>query len=705
MNSFLRKFEAFEARVASSCSYSCPRGVSGRIHVLRLRNRFQHPRRSQSAVPYHAIKPPKQEHRDEGTWGPEKELWEKSAPKSFHQNTEELVTYSAETLSIVEHGKERIRGDVLQDPDELYRTRTPTNFSTLLRALQTRDPHAVMGTLLAHIHDTGMAHTSKILKEIPDNTFSEILRYIDPEHFIGRWMELQTEVSPRYAEMLGISKVDVYGCHRFCSQFLNQIRAVMDLRQKSGGQLTVSDFKILLKSARFAGNKKVAEDVWWAMQANQNSLTPDIECYNHYLATLCWADALIPIYRNRLRVIPTNIDYRHRGIEESHYTLGGYQVGEFGIRNQVSHIFRSMVEAGLHGNEETFSLMMVALGREGDLKGISSILKRVWNIDVEGLMGGNEADLPPVKDYYSDSPFYPSENLLMAIAHAYGSNNSIPTALRLIDYLSRQYTLRISDEIWKQLLEWTFVVSTKRHGKRLEDGRTMGQLPAEAVTSLWSTMISEPYNVKPSMKMYDYLIGNLISRQRFGEVQERIQEAIELNRAYIHKLFETGKALDQSAAIIGHSLSNHSRQRSIRFLKVRIAQNRQYIRRWIVRLLDKGCKKLNNPDFTTRNIPNIVRYWKTYLPQQLTYPVSTGYVRLHHGGKTENKLTHLKIEYMRWKLRFKHRSIVEKRLQSWSGLGGQGLVRESRRNSRQMRIELSSPAPERRPQHRFQTVQ
>jgi hypothetical protein len=118
-----------------------------------------------------------------------------------------------------------------------------------------------------------------------------------------------------------------------------------------------------------------------------------------------------------------------------------------------------MVESGVPGNEETFRLLITAMGREGDLDSIANILKRVWQIDVEALLAADETSVPSARSYPEDSPFYPSNKLLFTLAHAYGTNNNIPLALRLVDYVSSQYSLPIPIEVWNELFQWTYVLS------------------------------------------------------------------------------------------------------------------------------------------------------------------------------------------------------------------------------------------------------
>lgn len=180
--------------------------------------------------------------------------------------------------------------------------------------------------------------------------------------------------------------------------------------------------------------------------------------------------------------------------------------------------------------------MMVALAREGDIAGISNILQRVWGIDVEAVLTKPESEVTPPNVYLPQSPFFPSENLLFTLAHVYGINNTIPTALRLVDYVSRQYNITIPLRAWNELMQWTYVTSVKRRGKNPETNNEdlkTGQLGTDAVSTLWDTMTMAPYNVELTMEMHDRLITSLLRRGRYGEAQVRINDAYRANRKYV----------------------------------------------------------------------------------------------------------------------------------------------------------------------------
>jgi hypothetical protein len=452
---------------------------------------------------------------------------------------------------------------------------------------------------------------------------------------VGRYGRLYKEMSRHTVKILGLPDIPDSGYHDFCLKFLKQIQGIVEARRLHHS-ITSADYKYLLKCARATGNIEVARAIWRDMTYDSNAV-PDVECYNNYLATLCWTETFNTYQRYSLRVVPQQTIPRSWSLGKTGktpYTLRGHRIGRDGIKAIASGVFKQMVEAGIPGDEETFCLMMTALAREGDVTGVASILNRVWHINVEALLTTDEADLPPVKSYPFDSPFYPSENLLFTLAHVYGVNNSIPTALRLVDYISWQYDIQIASPVWDELLRWTFVLCSVNGRGALEapKGRMIGKLPPEAVSNLWATMTSEPYNIKPTMSMYDRLIRNLIQRQRFGEAKDRMEEARTLHKQCFRDFARrTMKYKHMSPT---DRLATEKEKRDLAFAHLQLQRSRLYIIRWVHMFLRKGSHHLRyHEDFTPKDIPEFLVTWSAFLPKIVTYKVANGQVALYSDSR------------------------------------------------------------------------
>jgi hypothetical protein len=544
--------------------------------------------------------------------------------------------------------------DVLpvQFPDGV-RVECSTDDSKLYQSLRTGNPHDLLKELMSLVRSDGLNHYSRVLQTIPANTFSEILRCLDPKHFVSRYGQLHREISPNYAKVMGLPASDRSGYYQFSTIFLSQIRGTIKARQRDH-PLSLSDYKYLLKCARMTGNIKAAREVWDSMtvvspSAPYHPVTPDGECFKHYLGTLTWSDTANPLLRNRLRVIPDNSTPRQWPLPP--YTLRGHRVGpNQGIKLQVSQIFHQMVKAGVPGDEETFCLMMMGFAREGDIGSVGLTLRRVWGVDVDGLITLGESKLQPVKPYTLDSPFSPTAKILHTISHAYAINNDLPTALRVVDFVSRQYNVRIPPSVWNELLRWTFILSKKRHGGRIQvDGTSIGQLPQEAVRNIWNTMISPPYNIKPSMDMYDLFISNLFQRQRFGEVRNVMSEARTLHILQVRDLSRQHILL-KSTLQPGHPVSE-TRMRELQFMRMRVMRNREYIKKWVRLLIKRASLSLKyTPNWSGHDLPNLLKEWNLFIPKRVEYPIATGHIRFWTDVVVDNG-----AQQRKWRVGYKGR--------------------------------------------------
>ncbi|CZR65020.1 uncharacterized protein PAC_14920 [Phialocephala subalpina] len=658
MTSLLLRFEAIESRIAS---YSCPREVSGRVHSLRLRRCFRTtpPRTPTARLDSAAIR------HNEENFGSATVVLASQIPASHSAEEEVSTSLVEQQFSHTPHNADprfghktvprfgqprwqRIRASIApadplplehQSPDEEVLTKEESN---VYSALRTGNPHAVMRSLMNLVQLESYGYPSPLLLATPPPIFSEILRCIDPKHFVDPYTAVFSEISSVSTHLLGGEKIlgreDYY---EFCSAFIGQAGRIMNARRQLW-PLNLSDYKYLLKCAKSVGHANAAEQIWKSMitppkgQQQGDSVVPDAEAFNHFLAVKCWQAKTNPKHRYRLRVIEEN--YTPRSWLIPPHTLASHRVGtSSGIKAQASQLFRQMVKFGVTGNEETFCLLIIALSREADLDGIAAILRRVWNIDVDSIMTKEESSIPPPTAYSQRSPFFPSNYLLYSIAHAYGSNNDISTALRLLDYVSRHYSITIPLNVWNEILQWTALLAVKKMPVRKkgeevkETGRETGQLPAEAVSNLWQTMTSEPYNVKPTIQMYNRLMTNLAHRQRFGEMQRRMEDARTVLKKEV-RILGRKEAAFVATQERGKDSLVEARARDLIYARFRVWRNRQYVKRWLRMLITRGSKNLSYDDrWSQQNFPNIVRDWVVFLPNPVKYKTSSGHVRFWSG--------------------------------------------------------------------------
>ncbi|KAL3423227.1 hypothetical protein PVAG01_04975 [Phlyctema vagabunda] len=507
-------------------------------------------------------------------------------------------------------------------------------------AIATANPHIILSALINAVRYDGQGHfDSEPLKSFSASMFSEILRCINPKHFLARQCALLLEFDRQRAATTGIP---IYKSYAFIPVFLSQVQGVIAARSSSH-PMSVTEYKYLLECARETGQKDVADRIWTSME--EQGVKPDVDCYNHFMYAKCWAELMNPEHRYTLRVNHGTLRlWRWR---QSPYRFTGREIENSGIKIQIANIFRSMAKNGISGNEETFCLMMTGLSREGGINGVESALKTVWGIDVTALM--SEEIEPKPKHLARTSPVYPSENLLFTLAHIYGTNSDIPTAMRLVDHVSRHYGIDIPTRVWEELLQRVYVLSAKYPSRVKEEHpeyeMLKGQLPLNAVTALWKTMTSEPYSITPTMRMYDWHIRRLIRMKDFTYASQLMEEALAHHRAIVVILAR--RIQHQHYDLMnGLKVHIHSSTRDVRFLKLRLQRNRLYIKHWVDFLIRRMTKyRRNDYQFATQDLPNIVKTWELFLPRKVYgFKIPGAHVNIlrTHAAKINNFRTHLK---------------------------------------------------------------
>ncbi|KAI7597322.1 hypothetical protein KC343_g16821, partial [Hortaea werneckii] len=388
---------------------------------------------------------------------------------------------------------------------------------------------------------------------------------------------------------------------------LMQIRWTQSTDQPSTHPVTLTQYNLLLRSAATLGNRALALRIWKKMTTQTDhpsfpdAVVPDIESYNALMSAVTFNRQLNAPTRHRYRVIPFHMHARNpevvreadRGAAFKGYSISPASssssssassgTGGEGVRGRILRMLQGLLAQGVTANEETWRVVILAAAREGDLGTVEKVMGKVWGVEVGrigmeeeedggkgdgygspvgggkavgtektksqkkgkggGAGGGKESNPDNFIPYPSTSPLHPSPSLLTTLAHAYGINNAIPTALKVIDHFSRCYALSIPHATWSELLEWTFVLSVPRTGQKAHhDGTRTGQLPLSAVGDLWETMTGGTtttmkaggggegegqrtgYNVQPDMRMYDYLVKNLVLRDMGPEILDRMRE-------------------------------------------------------------------------------------------------------------------------------------------------------------------------------------
>ncbi|MCJ1389464.1 hypothetical protein MMC18_002321 [Xylographa bjoerkii] len=407
----------------------------------------------------------------------------------------------------------------------------------VLEALQEEEPHAILRAFLE------ASENSDYLEMLPGPTLAEIIRAVDPSHFLDQYKDVfhdfqSYRVMPLPESLRSLKQV--------FADYGNAIHLILSRWQGLNRSLGINEYRMLLNIARAMGDGKTAVAIFDTMRADH--VEPDTVCYNYLFEARSWSDAYHTSGRWRLRVIPRNIDLRQTRREETR-GFEGYETGHRGIRDETIRNFDRMRMSGVTTDVNTFGQLMLGMAREGDIEGVKSVLKRIWNVEVDSILREDDNYLLFENNLFPSSPLYPNKSLLFTIAHIFCINNQLPAALRVVDVFSRKYAVEIDMKTWAELFEWTFVLAARRYGEAKNDGSKVGQLPLASVENLWATMVSEPYNVSPTMPMYNRRIRALWKRQMYDEMLLAMQAGRKLHkiqhRNLQRKLGSLGRRIQQ----------------------------------------------------------------------------------------------------------------------------------------------------------------
>ncbi|OCT44961.1 hypothetical protein CLCR_05625 [Cladophialophora carrionii] len=481
----------------------------------------------------------------------------------------------------------------------------------------------------------------EFIKSADDKAFARAICALDPEHFVVpyrdmfRYMKPSLETQPKHRVVKSLEE-------RVAS-FVNILDSLVTQRQEHGHALGLDIYRHLLRCTAAAGIGSFARNVFREFMPGEE-IVPDLDCYNYFMEALTWNDAYSRHERYRLRIVTHNM--LRRSGETRPLGFRGHGVAsplnpknQESIRLEILSIFNELVNQGLNGNEATFCNLMVAMGREGDLGSVKSVLKSVWNIDVEALDKFDEEELESPTFYEEGSPLRPSARLLTTVVHVFCTNNEVALGGMLLDYISRNYNLAIPGYTWTLLLEWTYVLSIQNRKSRVDRGFGEGRIARRAVESVYHVFHNEPYNVKP--KIVDLIFrfkARAVAKRLFPAVYDlrECMALLEEERARLSELYDLLRRWIKDGA---YKLIFSDGLPSAEFLDLK----RRYILTSLhvdchIQLISIGVRNTfkkkswtstdEGTDWPYRGIPDLITEWRDWLPNILSYYTPTGHVRL-----------------------------------------------------------------------------
>lgn len=375
----------------------------------------------------------------------------------------------------------------------------------LLNTLHAGDPE-----LLLKVTIRAFRHRS-LWRSLPATTIAQIFDSIRFEDVLAKYKSY-TWLSPKSIASARKAGWPVRHTNQVFDDLLALFTTLFDDWLAAGQQLNLSICKSFLRLTCATGNADTARRL--RAMAEQSRLEWDTEAYNLFLGSICWESAYRHSGERNLRVTEQSRSLRSSHPRNMPAAFVGHTTE---VKDEAVDAFEEMVNKGLAADVQSFGLLMVAMGRVGDLHAVEGTLNRAWGVEVARVREDNTTALYFENDIPPDSPLYPTQDLLYYIAHIYGSNNDLRTALKLVDFISQKYSIDVSGKVAEELLRWSFILSTPRggesarsqHKRELQKDLATGKVPHLAFGHLFELFLKPPYNVNPTLQMYNWRFASL----------------------------------------------------------------------------------------------------------------------------------------------------------------------------------------------------
>ncbi|KAI5817426.1 mitochondrial ATPase expression-domain-containing protein [Pyronema omphalodes] len=569
-----------------------------------------------------------------------------------------LFIETAESLErlkslLLKHGPQTYTEGVLQAPviTPVAEPLDPT--ITGLTSIPIPAPNTPMGRFLRAI-DAGDGRTVyKKLKQLEVNRqisgvrphqLSAALQSMIPEHV--------TSIADRHRfDRQGKSKLRP--TYQANGELKERLSYMFGLMRKTGHPFSVRDAQHILEISRHSSGATLTRKWWQALL--KIGIPMDTWAYNVFMAAQCGASIHIS---REIRVTPDTVQYQ-----------ANRPNGD--VRSWALQILQNMQTKGLVPSSMTFENVIFATSRLSDLSSVDKILLDVWGIDVNNIPNPQKSDTEtePVKPILQpDSPLWPTQHTLLAVTSAYCKNGQIVTAIRILDHFSRLYSLPISEPVWVVLLNWSYVYTRIRKNYKTWRTRTDAEaasgsafanaglvensitpehpeglnirLHPSTVEKVWNLMTSQPYEVIPTLEMWDYNIRSFLWRSMPTKAEQSIDAAIsQLLTEYTAEAQEIESKLSASETL--HSESVKRLNKRVAELVRKEERLRAAVRRW-TEILVLG-KQATSPEFAQRDVPRILEKFGPLMGETETvrYVMKSGVVELHlkeELGKQEVKI-------------------------------------------------------------------
>ena len=490
---------------------------------------------------------------------------------------------------------------------------------------------------------------ASFIQSASDDDFVQAFEKLDPVYFLRQCKLIDKAIHPKLYTIYKIRKAKFVGIKfDWCAKCLSEI---ITQRTASGHVISSSIYRHYMLWAEEMGDEILARDLRETMR--RLDIQPDLPTYNSLMGATVWSGAyeLDARYRRRNVPILKALRERKRRPARSQHTvelqrpLFERSKGET-IRAHTLALFAELTQRGCVPDEVTFTNLMIGLGYDADMEGVKSILKSVWNIDIDMLAKYDEEEVESPTYYEDNHPLRPTDKLLHAVVYIFATNNDSYHASYLLDYVSRNYNIPIPDDVWMLLYETTYLLSKQfgtheglqQHGqdadeevavaRRNREGRNAGALPHDSLSKLFQTMTDEPHNIEPNPWMLSKVANN--ARKALNS----LPLTLDALRAAIHlrteQLTLVSQLYDDVLIYLQHHWHHESPLLSAEFLDIRhdfcheslkMDRDLEFLRMETQKTLALpylfNFEFWKSDEWAVRVVPNLIQEFESYLPNTL----------------------------------------------------------------------------------------
>jgi len=520
--------------------------------------------------------------------------------------------------------------------------------ANLAVGLKKQDSIETLASILQHQDDP------EYLQSLTTTAWTEIWRAFNPQNVFPGLHRHHRSLTSKSPYILNYS----YDKRR--QTYMRDLATLIRIRQQHGPLMDVIDYRLLLTYVARIGDEQGARGLWADMKTD--GVKPDRECYNRFMEALVWDEnARLKQARRSKDTIPK--------LRPQFTDIAMFRPG---LSGEITMLFNEMSAAKLTPDVATICVLMTSLARDGEFAEATRILERVWSVDVHAMLEGAEmGNLQRI--YPPTSPLCPTSRLFTTIAEVFGIANEIPAGLRVIDYISRQHRISLDEDIWYQVLRWAWLQARiKPEDRRVKVKGQGTQINMETVGKLFDVMMSEDYNVRPSMDLYDMSFKTLmLSPYAFPHSFEPdyFLRVLRTGRAFVgdakrdlNRSITSGAGASSFAPILSdrHTPSKALTRSEVASLKHKTSKG--MLDGWLVSFLRLPRSKRGKFDYTIhprvnpgdiadwrgpglanltewylRGFQAFVKEWYAQLPALIKYTTHTGVVELDLGKEVESK--------------------------------------------------------------------